>query len=98
MDINALRKQALEAIAAADELAELEHRRVSYLGKKGEVTQQLKQLGAMPAEQRKVAGQQINALKKELFEAINGRKEALEQAAIAERTAREAIDVTLPGR
>lgn len=98
MEIESLRKQALDAIAAANSLSELDNQRVTYLGKKGQVTQQLKQLGAMPADQRKAAGQQINTVKQELIHAIEGRKNTLEQAALAERIAGEAVDVTLPGR
>lgn len=98
MDIEGLREQALEAIAAATDLSELDHQRVAYLGKKGEVTRQLKALGSMPADQRRAAGQKINALKHELGQAIEARKGTLEQAALAERTASEAVDVTLPGR
>lgn len=98
MDIEGLRAQALKAIAAADDLAALDQQRVTYLGKKGAVTQQLKQLGAMPADQRKTAGQQINAVKKDIMNAVEARKQALQTQAIAARVAGEAVDVTLPGR
>ncbi len=97
-DIDAVCQQALEAIAQAGDLAELDRQRVAYLGKKGEVTRQLKQLGAMAAEQRKAAGQRVNAVKTELAAAIDVRKQALEQAALAQRLAGESVDVTLPGR
>src|SRR5699024_8761028 len=98
MDIESLRERALGAVAAATDLAALDDQRVTYLGKKGEVTQQLKQLGDMEPEQRKIAGQQINALKKDVIAAIEVRKEALQQAAIAQQVASESVDVTLPGR
>lgn len=98
MNIDALRDKALAAIADASSLRELDQQRVTFLGKKGGVTQQLKQLGGMPAEQRKAAGQQINTLKQELIQAIEARKQTLEQAAMAQRLASEAVDVTLPGR
>ncbi len=97
-DIDAVRQQALESIAQAGDLAELDRQRVAYLGKKGEVTRQLKQLGAMAAEQRKAAGQRVNAVKAELADAIDTRKQALEQAVLAQRLAGESVDVTLPGR
>lgn len=98
MEIDGLREQALAAIAEAPDAAGLDQQRVAYLGKKGEVTQQLKQLGGLPPDRRKVEGQRINALKQELIGAIEERKAALEQAAIAQRMAGEAVDVTLPGR
>jgi|SRR5699024_1185029 len=98
MDIDNLRERALAAIAETADLAELDRQRVAFLGKKGEVTQQLKQLGAMPAEQRKAAGRRINALKRELEEGVRARKQTLEQAALEARMAEEAVDVTLPGR
>lgn len=98
MDIDGLRERALTAITAASDLTELDRQRVAYLGKKGEVTRQLKQLGAMPEQQRKAAGQRINALKQELGRAIEARTATLEQAALAERVAGERVDVTLPGR
>jgi len=98
MNIDALRETALAAIAEASSLRELDQQRVTFLGKKGEVTQQLKQLGNMPAEQRRAAGQQVNALKQQLAQAIEARKATLEQQAMAQRLASEAVDVTLPGR
>lgn len=98
MDIEGLRERALGAIAAAVDLGELDKQRVVYLGKKGEITRQLKQLGAMPADQRKTAGQLINVLKREIIAAVEERKNTLQQAAIEQKTASEAVDVTLPGR
>jgi phenylalanyl-tRNA synthetase alpha chain len=72
--------------------------RVQYLGKKGLLTEQLKQLGKLPAEERPQAGQAINVAKKQVQQAIEARKEALQNAALAEALASERIDVTLPGR
>jgi phenylalanyl-tRNA synthetase alpha chain len=93
-----LKREALDAVAAAGELDTLEELRVSYLGKKGLLTDQLKQIGALPVEERPVAGQLVNVVKKELQEAIQARKQTLEQAALSQSLESERIDVTLPGR
>lgn len=92
-----MREEALTAITNAPDLKTLQDVRVAYLGKKGALTQQLKTLGNLPPEQRRDAGQAINALKTELTEAINARKEALEQAALDAALEQERVDVTLPG-
>lgn len=92
-----MREEALTAIANAPDLKTLQDVRVAYLGKKGALTQQLKTLGSLPAEERREAGQAINALKSELTEAITARKEALEQAALDAALEQERVDVTLPG-
>ncbi len=69
-----------------------------YLGKKGLLTEQLKQLGKLPPEQRPQAGQAINEAKKQVQDAIEARKAALQSAALETQLAAERIDVTLPGR
>lgn len=94
----ALEQQAREAISSAGDLKALDEIRVKYLGKKGLLTEQLKQLGKLPADQRPQAGQAINVAKKQVQQAIEARKEALQNAALAEALASERIDVTLPGR
>ena len=96
--IEQLTEQALQQTAAAADLDALDALRVAWLGKSGQITLQLKQLGALPAEQRKAAGEGINRAKDAVSEAIAARKAALEQAALAQRLASERIDVTLPGR
>jgi phenylalanyl-tRNA synthetase alpha chain len=92
-----MREQALADIANTDSLQALQDVRVAYLGKKGALTQQLKTLGGLPPQERRSAGQAINALKSELTEAINARKHALEQAALDAALEDERLDVTLPG-
>jgi len=72
--------------------------RVRYLGKKGLLTQQLKQLGKLPAAERPAAGQEINRIKQQVQEAIRTHGEALQFAALDAQLAGERIDVTLPGR
>ncbi len=90
--------RALEEVAAAQGLQALDQVRVQYLGKKGLLTELLKGLGAVPAEERPQAGQAINRAKQALQAAIEARKSALEQAKLDAQLAAEAIDVTLPGR
>ncbi len=97
-DIEKLTQDALAEIAAAHDLDALDALRVGLLGKSGSITGQLKQLGALPADQRKAAGEGINRAKDAVAEAIALRKHALEEAAFAQRLASERIDITLPGR
>ena len=89
---------ALAALDQASDLAELDQIRVQYLGKKGDLTQLLKSLGQLPAEDRRSAGQEINAAKTRLAEAINRCRDALQSRAEANQLKAESIDVTLPGR
>ncbi|TIU83570.1 MAG: phenylalanine--tRNA ligase subunit alpha, partial [Mesorhizobium sp.] len=72
--------------------------RVSALGKKGSVSEMLKTLGAMSAEERQVKGPAINGLKNRVTEALTARKSELKDVAIAARLAAETVDVTLPVR
>lgn len=97
-ELETLIKKAETAVNQAADLRALDEIRVEYLGKTGVITDQLKQLGKLPAEERKAAGQEINKAKQMLQAAIEGRKTALETAALAERLAAEKIDVSLPGR
>jgi phenylalanyl-tRNA synthetase alpha chain len=96
-DIQSLQQQALADIAGADTPEALEALRVALLGKSGSITGQLKQLGALPPEQRKAAGEAINAARDAVTAAIAGRRAALDAAALDARLASESIDVTLPG-
>jgi len=96
-ELNAVVETALADVRNARDLAELEQVRVRLLGRKGELTAQLKALGNLPAEARAAAGQDINAAKDRFQEAYRDRREALEQEALAHRLAAERVDVTLPG-
>ena len=98
MDLQELTARAHSEIEATDSLDGLDQIRVSYLGKKGELTSLLKTLGSLPAEERKTAGQDINKAKQAVQQAIEARKSSLQQAALEARLASERIDVTLPGR
>ena len=93
-----IRTRALAEIAESADLASLDRVRVSLLGKSGIVTARLKTLGSLPAAERRQAGADINALKKELADAIESRKRTLDDAALRDKLARQAIDITLPGR
>ena len=97
-EIESLSKQALADIDAAASTDALEALRVLLLGKSGRVTTQLKALGALPADQRKAAGEAINRARDVLGDALAARKVALEDAELDARLASESIDVTLPGR
>ncbi|MEG3191392.1 phenylalanine--tRNA ligase subunit alpha [Lysobacter sp. D1-1-M9] len=95
--IEQLTQQALADIAAADSPASIEALRVALLGKSGTVTAQLKQLGTLPADQRKAAGEAINQARDALSSALAERRAVLDDAALDARLASETIDVTLPG-
>ena len=96
--IDQLTAKALQQIADAGDLDALDALRVALLGKSGEITLQLKQLGTLGPEQRKLAGEAINHAKDAVAEAVAARKLQLEQAALDQRLASERIDVTQPGR
>ncbi len=88
---------ALSEIATAQTLPDLDGVRVNYLGKKGVVTELLKGLGGLPADQRPLAGNAINSLKQTVADAIAARRRVLEDSAVLAASA-STIDVTLPGR
>ncbi|KQR78093.1 phenylalanine--tRNA ligase subunit alpha [Rhizobium sp. Leaf341] len=97
-DLDTLQSTLLGEIASADSEAAIEAVRLSALGKKGSISELLKTLGTMTPEERQTRGAAINALKTVIGEAITTRKADLKDAAIAERLARETVDVTLPVR
>ncbi|MEZ5911670.1 MAG: phenylalanine--tRNA ligase subunit alpha [Paracoccaceae bacterium] len=96
--LDALRGRYLEGIAAAASEAGLEELRLAALGKKGEVSLKMRELGGMSPEERQVAGPALNALKDEIDSALRAKKAALADAALDERLKAEWLDVTLPGR
>jgi len=97
-DLDGLVSQAQQAVDAADDLRALDEVRVQYLGKSGLFTERLKQLGRLPADERKTAGQAVNQAKQAFQQALEARKASLEEMLLARRLASERIDVTLPGR
>ena len=90
--------QAADAIAAAASGAELEQAKARYLGKAGSLTELLKGLGKLSAEERPRAGAAINAAKMQVEALVQSRRDALMTRELDARLAAEAVDVTLPGR
>ncbi len=97
-DLQDQASKALTQIDQAADLATLDQLRVSLLGKQGMVTAQLKQLGSLPHEERKLVGEAVNRVRDQLSEALAVRKLALEGAAMSAKLAAEKIDISLPGR
>ncbi len=93
-----LREKYIRLIAEAGDEAALEDLRVQAVGKKGEISLRMRELGRMTAEERQVAGPALNALKDEINAALAAKKAALADAALDERLRTEWLDVTLPGR
>src|SRR5688500_7439121 len=97
-DLQALKEKLLTEVTGADDEAAIEAVRVNALGKKGSISELLKTLGTMSPEERQTRGAAINALKTDVFDAITARKSALKDSAIAQRLARETVDISLPVR
>ncbi|HET9390973.1 MAG TPA: phenylalanine--tRNA ligase subunit alpha [Steroidobacteraceae bacterium] len=91
-------EQAQAEIASCGDLPALDEVRVRWLGKKGQLTEQLKSLGTLSAAERPAAGQRINDAKEAVQAAIDKRRAALEKAEVDRALAAGTIDVTLPGR
>jgi len=97
-DLDDLIARAQADINACAELTGLDAARVRYLGKKGELTARLRQLGELPAAERRDAGQAINRAKQIVQQALDTRRGELEAARLEAELAAGAVDVTLPGR
>lgn len=93
-----LKQQALAELATAKSPDELKNLRVKYLGKKGPMTEILRGMGALPAEERPKIGKIVNEIKKELETALDEKDSLLEKQELIAKLAQEKIDVTLPGR
>ncbi|KAA0917576.1 phenylalanine--tRNA ligase subunit alpha [Aquicoccus porphyridii] len=93
-----LRDKYIKLIADAGDESTLEDLRVQAVGKKGEISLQMRELGKMSAEERQVMGPRLNALKDEINSALAAKREALADAALDERLRGEWLDVTLPAR
>ncbi|MEW6771101.1 MAG: phenylalanine--tRNA ligase subunit alpha [Bacillota bacterium] len=91
-------RRAQTAIAAARNLEEIEVARVRFLGRKGELTQALRRVAALPAAERPLAGQRANEVKEKVEQALAERSGVLRGEALTRRLEAEAVDVTLPGR
>ena len=97
-ELEAIAKQALEELKGAQDLKVLDAVRVKYLGKKGELTAILKQMGKLTAEERPVIGQLANQVRADIEQMLEQTKTDLEAKALDIRLAGETLDVTLPGQ
>jgi len=97
-ELNQLVSDAEKAINNAADLKALDDIRVTYLGKKGSITERMKLLGKLPKEEKPAAGQAINVAKQAVQKSLEARKETLNNTELEAKLASETIDVTLPGR
>ena len=95
--LETIKQQAMAELDAASTPAALEELRVKVLGKKGELTAVLKQMGKLSAEERPIMGQIANSVRAEIEKKLEERKAAIEAAVLEAKLAAEAIDVTIPG-
>ena len=96
--LEALRKQALEELKGLQLPKELEEFRVRVMGKKGPLTELLRGMGSLPAEERPRMGQMVNELRQTLETALKEREEAVQAAQKEKRLAQEKLDITMPGK
>lgn len=96
--LQSIKQAALGAVAACPDLKELDALRVQYLGKKGELTAILKQMGGLSAEERPVIGQIANEVRTSIEAAIKEKSDALKAAETELRLKAESLDVTMPGK
>ena len=93
-----IKRNAFAALEAASTPAALEELRVRLLGKKGELTAVLKQMGKLSAEERPVMGQLANSVRAAIEEELEIRKAAVSAAVLEAKLEAEAVDVTIPGQ
>ena len=93
-----IRAEALAAFESVQDAARLDELRVKYLGKKGELTALLKQMGRLTPEERPVMGQLANDVRAALEGALEASSKKLEASALERRLQNEALDVTIPGK
>jgi phenylalanyl-tRNA synthetase alpha chain len=98
IDFDQLRREGLAQVGAAADAPAVEQVRVDWLGKKGRITELFKQMGAMTPNARRAFGEEINAVKEALSQALEARAAEFNEAELSRRLASESIDVTLPGR
>ncbi len=98
LDLDGLVNDALTAFAAISDTDALEQSKARYLGKSGLLNEQLKGLGKLPPAEKPAAGARINAAKTVIEQALNDRREALQNTRMEAQLQTEALDVTLPGR
>lgn len=98
LDLTTLLDDASDAIKNAADVAQLETVRVDILGKKGRLTQELKAIGKLPADEKPQAGQAINAAKQTIQQQLDQRRSLLQASELEAKLQNESVDVTLPGR
>ncbi len=96
--LSAIAVAAKEALETVNDMQELEALRVKYLGKKGELTAILKQMGSLSAEERPIIGQFANEIKAKIEGEISVKSAEIKAASINQKLAAEKIDVTMPGK
>ena len=96
--LEAIGRSAIQAIRNATSPTEIDALRVRFLGKKGELTSHLKQMGSLDASLRPIMGQLANEVRAQIEEAISGASETLAQAALDARLKAETLDVSMPGK
>ncbi len=97
-NLDALREELLSAVGGVDSLDALEELRVSALGRKGRVTELMKGLGGLDPDERRAAGQALNAVKTAVTDAIEARHAGLADAALDAKLTADRVDITLPVR
>jgi phenylalanyl-tRNA synthetase alpha chain len=97
-ELTSLVQEARDDFERACAPADLENAKARYLGRAGRITEQLKALGALSADDKKSRGALVNAAKQQIEAALQARREALAQAELQAQLQAEALDVTLPGR
>ena len=97
MELQELKQESLSQIEACENLADLQQLRVLYLGKKGPIQEVMKSMKDLPKEERPAFGQQVNAIKSLILEAIDEKKAVLEVKEMEEGLEKEKIDITLNG-
>jgi len=98
VDIKSLSKKSKEVLSQSKDLNSLEEVHKSLLGKSGDITLKLKQLGSLPSEKRKTAGKELNILKNNLQEIYQAKKQELKRIESEKKLQEDSIDVSLPGR
>lgn len=98
MNLDEILKDAERDFSAAVNLPVLDQVKARYLGKSGAITEQMKGLGALPADQRKSVGARINQVKDQVEALLKSRRDAIQNEELERQLAAESLDVTLPGR
>jgi phenylalanyl-tRNA synthetase alpha chain len=98
MNLDEILKDAEREFAAAANLPILDQVKARYLGKSGAITEQMKGLGSLPPDQRKLVGASINQVKNQVETLLKSRREAIQNEELERQLAAESLDVTLPGR